>query len=340
MSGYGTWNDPSGLMQRLEQEQESKESKKAWKKQQKEKNAAQITAVSAVDLMKMNIPEREVLMAEGCNPLFFAQSLNQILAWRGVGKTLFGLGIAGAMTAGESILGFKASRAMKVMYVDGELPLAQMKERVAQQIKRPENFFAVNAELGKHAVSIDLKHEKTWSTLLESIDRVKPNVLFLDSRSTLFPGLEANKEDHQGVIQSRLQSLRLRKLCVIESHHTGKNGTQRGHSKNDDALDIQMHLKKVEGWEPGQGLKFEMGWEKVRHQSTFEAGYIVTMAQDGQWQKGYSELEVEAARWARMGKSNPEIADLLGVSKSTAQRLVAKAKRRADPSDPAQTLRT
>jgi AAA domain len=145
--------DPTGLKAKYAAQQETALWHEAKNKAESEKHAAQIVAVAGDAIMRMNIPEREVLMAEGVHPLFYAQSLNQILAWRGIGKTLFGLGIAGAMTAGDSILGFKASRAMKVMYVDGELPLAQLKERIGLLIKRPENFHAVNAELCAHQVS-------------------------------------------------------------------------------------------------------------------------------------------------------------------------------------------
>jgi RecA-family ATPase len=56
--------------------------------------------------------------------LFFKQSINQLLAHRGVGKTMLGLSIAGAMATGGTVMGFKASRPLRVPYVDGELPLS------------------------------------------------------------------------------------------------------------------------------------------------------------------------------------------------------------------------
>src|SRR6266705_3144582 len=73
------------------------------------------------------LPIREVLLGSEDGPLFFKQSINQLLAHRGVGKTMLGLSIAGAMATGGSVMGFKASRPLRVTYVDGELPLSQLK---------------------------------------------------------------------------------------------------------------------------------------------------------------------------------------------------------------------
>ena len=57
--------------------------------------------------------------------------------------------------------------------------------------------------------------------------------------------MEANEEKEQLILQDRLQELRSRKLCVVTLHHLGKTGLQRGHSRNDDILDLQIQLNRA-----------------------------------------------------------------------------------------------
>lgn len=294
---------------------------------EEERHAAQLTFTTGTQLAALKIPEREPLMKEGCNVLFQKSSVNQILAWRGVGKTAFALGLAGALTSGGKILGFQATRATRVMYVDGELPAAQLQERVNDLVTNPENFAVINGELLKHKASINLLQDSTWGTLLDCVDSFKPDVLILDSRSTLFPSAVANDEEHQGYIQAKMLELRLKGLCVVELHHVGKNRQQRGHSRNDDVLDVQMHLKEAPGWEPGQGLKFVMGWEKVRHQARFESGYTVTLA-GSTWHHA-DTLSADVFELLNKGKTVRQIAEELGVDRNKVAR--TKKKLEANP---------
>ena len=58
-------------------------------------------------------------------------------AWRGVGKTYFALGAAYAVASGGAFLKWRAERPRKVLYVDGEMPGAAIKERLAAIIASP-----------------------------------------------------------------------------------------------------------------------------------------------------------------------------------------------------------
>ena len=55
-----------------------------------------------------------------------------IYAARGLGKTWAALMIAYAVSSGGHFLTWKAEAAAGVLYIDGEMPLAVMKERLAQ----------------------------------------------------------------------------------------------------------------------------------------------------------------------------------------------------------------
>src|SRR6266852_6498281 len=76
----------------------------------KERPSGILGGMTADLLAEERIPDREVLLGGAEGTLFFNQSINQLLAHRGVGKTMLGLSIAGALATGGEVLGMKASR--------------------------------------------------------------------------------------------------------------------------------------------------------------------------------------------------------------------------------------
>lgn len=73
--------------------------------------------------LALEIPEREPLLVTQGGTVLYSSSINQILAWRGVGKTMFALAMAGALASGERFLDFTPTRPARVVYVDGEFPM-------------------------------------------------------------------------------------------------------------------------------------------------------------------------------------------------------------------------
>lgn len=286
-----------------------------------------VWGTTATALADRDVPVRNLLMVqdgEKEEPLFYESSINQILAWRGVGKTNFALGLAGCFARGDSILAYRALRPCRVLYIDGELPLYQLRER-ASSLCLKDTVLLVNPEDITPPESINLLSDRHWDKLLQAVEVHKPEVLFIDSLSTTMR-MRSNEEEDQIDLQIKLNILRNRyHLCVVTLHHTGKNGLQRGLSRNDDILDVQMHLKKVDGWEPGDGLKFEMAFEKVRHAAHLESGFEVEY-KDGKWLKHTSDRLTEVAELLKEGKSVRSIATDLDIPKSNAARLVKKAR--------------
>ncbi len=60
--------------------------------------------------------------------------------------------------------------------------------------------------------------------------------------------------------------LRLRRhgKSVLLIHHAGKTGQQRGTSRREDALDTVIALRHPEDYEPEEGARFEVHFEKAR----------------------------------------------------------------------------
>ena len=204
----------------------------------KERPSGILGGMTADILAQEPIPQREILLEiieQG--PLFFKQSINQLLAHRGVGKTMLGLSIAGALATGGEVMGFKAARPLMVTYVDGELPLSQLKERAGILCPNAgKQILFINPEQSHPPSAIRLLENSTWERFLQlAITWKKSEVIILDSYSTLF-WMDANKEEAQIRTQERLNELRTLGLCVIALQHTGKDKvTQRGHSRNEEA---------------------------------------------------------------------------------------------------------
>lgn len=282
-------------------------------------------SLSANELVNREIPPRQPLVKEGEAVLFYGQSINQILAWRGVGKTNFALGLAGAMAAGGSILGFNVSEPRRVLYLDGELPLAQLQERVKCFVssEHRRNVQLFSPEMLKSPRGLNLVSQKDFDSLMRLVEKQQTEVIFLDSQATLMNG-DSNKSEFQEQRMDVLRALRWAGLCVIEMHHVGKTGLQRGISKNDDILDVQMYLKKPKEWEPEDGLEFEVVYEKIRHSAHLDSNYKVRLV-DGVWSKLAADEVALVGEMVTKGKQMREIAKELKTSKSRVHRLYKKA---------------
>jgi hypothetical protein len=78
------------------------------------------------DFLAINTPAREMLL----DPILPERSLAMLYAPRGVGKTLLSLSIGLAVASGCPLLRWQAPRQRRVLYVDGEMPLVSLQERL------------------------------------------------------------------------------------------------------------------------------------------------------------------------------------------------------------------
>ena len=128
-----------------EDEPQDKTSMKAIQPPRKNENLLRkYNAVDIRELLKHQFPRREYIL----DPVFTLGSVNMVYAWRGVGKTHFALGLAYAAASGGGFLKWNATRAFKVLYIDGEMPGEALQERLAaigiSSDKEPkEGFFKI-----------------------------------------------------------------------------------------------------------------------------------------------------------------------------------------------------
>ena len=85
------------------------------------------------------------------DPFVSDQTIVQIVGASGVGKTMFGLSIAGAIAAANGLLDMPSvGKARPILYVEGELPAADIQIRVSGMIDKierniPKGYFNVSS---------------------------------------------------------------------------------------------------------------------------------------------------------------------------------------------------
>jgi len=256
--------------------------------------------------------------------LLYASSLNQIFAFRGIGKSVVANALIGALITGGEWLGFKAPNPRRVLLVDGELPAAQLQERLKEFTGSQDNLEILTPELmPDFPVLSDRRQQRMFLALIRRFD---PEVIFIDTLSRCFQ-FDTNDADTWLIVNDFLIELRSRGYCVVLIHHAGKSGTQRGLTLGDDNLDVSVKLEPPYAWLPGDGLAFKWSYETVRHGGRlreFECEYLPDLKK---WQAREDERLEDVLKLHREGKPTRSIAQALDISQPTVVRILQKARR-------------
>jgi len=215
------------------------------------------------DFLAMDMPPREMLL----NPILPERSLAMLYSPRGVGKTLLCLSIGLAVASGTPLLRWSAPRQRRVLYVDGEMPLVSLQERIRAisiglGVEIPnEGFRILAADHTENGIALGSEDgQSAMEPLLHDVD-----LLILDNLSTLCTTRSESASDAWVPMQNWLLKLRRRGVAVLLVHHAGTNGRQRGTSRREDALDTVIALRRPEDYSPEQGARFEVHFEKLRN---------------------------------------------------------------------------
>ena len=228
--------------------------------------------------LKTKFPPREplVIMEGHDTPVFTKHSINEIFAARGTGKSMLAMALAGKHSTGGKFLNWKITRPASVLYVDGELPNPQIQERMAQLHSRDARIRLIT--LDDHRNGIPALNTADGQKWLEK-ELGDTEVLFLDSIQSLAP-FATNDEQNWIPFLMWLQRMRSRGLCIHLLHQAGKSGLQRGHSRGDDPLDVQIKLERKD--EDCEYLNCDLTYEKFRGQRNGVRAVTVAF-QNGRW---------------------------------------------------------
>jgi putative DNA primase/helicase len=90
------------------------------------------------------------------------------------------------------------------------------------------------------------------------------DLLVLDNLSPLCRYENENEGESWLPVQEWGLALRRRGISVLFVHHAGKNRSQRGTSRREDLLDTVFTLKHPADYNPSEGLRCEVYFEKTR----------------------------------------------------------------------------
>jgi hypothetical protein len=222
-----------------------------------------LRAVSVTELLRLDVKAREMVL----HPFLPTQGLAMLYSQRGVGKTFIALGVSVAVASGTTFLKWNAPTARPVLYVDGEMPLATVKERICNivagtDIGHPlDNLRVITSDLQDHGLP-DLSTIAGQDLIEQHLDGVK--LLVLDNLSSLVRAIKENEGEGWLPVQDWALDLRRRGISVLFVHHAGKAGTQRGTSRREDLLDSVVTLKHPNDYTPSEGLRCDVSYEKSR----------------------------------------------------------------------------
>jgi KaiC/GvpD/RAD55 family RecA-like ATPase len=272
--------------------------------------------------------------------------LAMVWAARGVGKTWFCLELAVCVAEGEDFLAYGVPCAETVLYVDGEMPLVDIKERLNQlRLEQPKNLHILSSErLFAHDSPLNINDEVDQQRILDAVDDmtiegIRPSLIILDNLSSLAAGLDENDNSALDKILRFLRQLRHGGITVLLVHHANKTGDQRGASRREDLLDTSIKLGQPDKNQPTQhdGGHFMMEFTKTRGRTPKpnkleiklvpRPGGLVGLS----WDQGpviTAHEEILRAIAIERPRTQAELGEKLGRIKGTLSRQLSKLEKR------------
>ena len=235
--------------------------------------------LTASSLAELDLPPREMIIKD----VLPCASLSLIFAKRGVGKTWLGLGIAVAVASGENFIAYDVPEARRVIFIDGEMPAADLQKRiVALGAEDLDNLAILSSEvLYRQYRALNINKDEDRDLIDAMLDQQategkRAELVIMDNLSSLRMGVEENENSALDSILSWLMSLRHKGYAVAIVHHAGKSGDQRGASRLEDLLDVSIKLEATEG----KGASFEMTFVKMRGLRPDPDHLLLTLEED------------------------------------------------------------
>lgn len=295
--------------------------------------------IAGSEIAKLQIEPRNPII----DPFLMERSLSMIFARRGIGKTWLALELALAIANGRNFFKWPVTVARRVLYIDGEMPLSDLQQRIMQLSGSapPDNLMLLPSEplfQEDHPLLINKpEHQARLLTLLNDLDDQgrRPDVLIFDNLSSLTSGMDENSNSDLDDFLAWLIQLRHRGYAVVVVHHAGKNGQQRGASRREDLLDTSIKLEELsrDARQGSFGAGFQLTFEKVRGKNPQPDRLTVELIPADRGGLAWTteptlSTEMKALKIIAedLPSSQRELADKLGITEGGISQLVSKAR--------------
>jgi hypothetical protein len=189
----------------------------------------------------------------------------------GIGKTLFGFEIAGAVASGSSFLNWHGcEKPHRVMYLDGEMPAETVKERMqllAERYRPDLDLWVYSRDVLKDGDMPPLNTPEGEKWLMREIELLKPDLIVFDAVMSLLIGSMA-EEESWAPMKPVVRQISSRRIAQIWMHHTGHDASKSFGTKTREwEQDTVIRLTKEED---GDGLSLEFPKARLRKPETKE----------------------------------------------------------------------
>lgn len=286
-------------------------------------------------LLAAEFPARSSLLA----PWLTERHLSLIYAQAGAGKTFVSLSVALAVAAGGRYLDWDAPSPRRVLFVDGEMDIEDLRDRCAillpalggSATTAKENLrFLAQQDQRMDVQFPDLASEDGQRQLLSKVSAFQPDLVILDNFSTLCEVEDENNASSFNPVLNLMRQLKQGRVAVILVHHSRKDGNSyRGTSKMAVIFNSIFALGHPNGVPSTQGAHFELRWEKYRGLRDGRVRNLDVRLSDGRWSHEPltdDQLEQMVTLIRTLDYPDQEsLAARLGVAQGTISKLKRKA---------------
>jgi putative DNA primase/helicase len=288
-------------------------------------NATGLSILTAAQLVAADLPPRAALLP----PWLASDTAALVYGPPGIGKSFLALGVAWAVASGGSFLGWRSPRPRRVLYVDGELGAAELRDRLAL-FGSPTDHLSILAHDRPGGARLDLGEEDGIVRLMTAWN--DPQLVVLDTLSAL-AGLDRDPERRDG-LRCFLLHLKQNHRAVLMVDHANKRGALNGTARRPSAADLVMALRPPADPRPGGvcgNARFEIHFEKTRQRAPLMPVLAELQTVDGagawRWDAVGGRVERLAGLVGR-GLSRRDVCEALGIERSRFFSLKAEARAR------------
>jgi hypothetical protein len=225
--------------------------------------------LTGTDWMDRDLPQRDLLLGE----LLSTTSRALLTADTGLGKTNFGMAIAGHVGAGRDFLHWRCPCRRNILYVDGEMARRLFRERIADVLRRLHpaptraHFFSTE-DIEDFAPLNTAEGQALLWKLIAEVERrsgARLDFIIFDSIMALLLG-DMKEEDAWRDTLPLTKDLTKRRIGQLWIHHTGHD-TSRGYGTKtrEWQMDTVIHLDAVQ--RPDTDVSFALTFSKARERT-------------------------------------------------------------------------